>query len=352
MNKVFLFICFLLVGFTYKGQSQDAHFSQFYANPLMLNPALTGTSNGLYRVALSYRDQWRSAIDDPLRTYSFSGDVSFPINPNTTSQPDKFAFGINFFGDRVSTLDLNTTQISLFGAYHKALDKTTNQYLSAGLYMGLAQRNINYEDLTFEDQFNAIDGYTLETGEFLPLNNFGYGDFGLGVNYRISPSDRSTFFAGVGLFHINAANIAFFKSDQSNQSIDRNNKLFRKWSASLALSIKTTDKWTVEPRSFILIQGPHNQYNLGSNFKYQLDNDGTQFFHFGPWLRASGNVDGTSLESVVFAVGFETGKFLLGLSYDHSINDLTTDRLGLNAFEFTISYFGDYDNDSDFCPKF
>ena len=352
MKKALLYLVVIMGIFSPSLNGQDAHFSQFYANPLLLNPALTGTSNGLYRVSISYRDQWRSAIDDPFRTYSFSGDVSFPINPNTTAQPDKFAFGFNFFGDRVATFDLNTTQISLFGAYHKALDKATNQYLSAGLYLGIAQRNINYEDITFQDQFNAIDGFTLETGEFLPLNNFGYGDIGLGVNYRISPSNKTTIFAGLGLFHLTSPNIAFFKSDQSNQTIDRENKLFRKCSGSLALSIKTTEKWTVEPRALALLQGPHNQYNIGSNFKYQLDNDGNKFFHFGPWLRATGNVDGTDLESIVLGVGFETGKFLLGLSYDHSINDLTSDRLGLSAFELTISYFGDYDNDSDYCPKF
>jgi type IX secretion system PorP/SprF family membrane protein len=353
MNKgipVILMLLFVLLVTSLK--AQDPHFSQFYSNPLLLNPALTGTSNGLYRVSATYRDQWRSALDDPLKTYTVSGDVSFPVSKGARSLSDKFAFGFNFFSDRVSTFDFNSTQISLFGAYHKALDNATKQYLSAGIYLGIAQKNLNYEDLSFEDQFNAIDGYTLGTGEFLPANNFGYGDMGVGVNYTISPSSNSTFYAGIAMFHLNSPNISFYKSDQTNIELTRENKLFRKWSGSIAASFKTTEVWSVEPRALFLLQGPHKEFNLGSNFKYQLDSDGSKFFHFGPWIRFTDNIDGTNLESFVMAVGFETGKFLLGFSYDHSINDLTSDRLGLNAFEFTISYFGDYDNDSGYCPRF
>ena len=39
--------------------AQDPAFSQFYANPLYLNPAFAGaTSKGCPRANLNYRDQW------------------------------------------------------------------------------------------------------------------------------------------------------------------------------------------------------------------------------------------------------------------------------------------------------
>ena len=42
--------------------AQDPHFSQFYASPLLLNPALTGAFPGNVRASGSYREQWPSIM--------------------------------------------------------------------------------------------------------------------------------------------------------------------------------------------------------------------------------------------------------------------------------------------------
>ena len=41
-NKSFIIIVLVLPSFMQMGYSQDPEFSQFYANPLYLNPALAG----------------------------------------------------------------------------------------------------------------------------------------------------------------------------------------------------------------------------------------------------------------------------------------------------------------------
>jgi len=54
--KRLLFVAFgLLVAM--KIQAQDPTFTQFYANPVYLNPALAGSS-GCPRIALNYRNEW------------------------------------------------------------------------------------------------------------------------------------------------------------------------------------------------------------------------------------------------------------------------------------------------------
>ena len=68
--KKFLPLFFLLAIAT-TGLAQDQHFTQFFASPLTLNPALTGTFDGKYRVAFIYRDQ------EPYKTFAGAIDLRF-----------------------------------------------------------------------------------------------------------------------------------------------------------------------------------------------------------------------------------------------------------------------------------
>ena len=76
--KFYILGCVIL--FANEAKAQDPHFSQFYGSPLTLNPAIAGTYTGTFRISTIYRDQWRSAIDNPLRTFAASGDVKFNLN--------------------------------------------------------------------------------------------------------------------------------------------------------------------------------------------------------------------------------------------------------------------------------
>ncbi|MDP6908597.1 MAG: type IX secretion system membrane protein PorP/SprF, partial [Flavobacteriales bacterium] len=53
--------------------AQDPQFTQFYANPLYLNPAFAG-SKRCPRVIMNYRNQW-PAISGTFVTYSASFDM-------------------------------------------------------------------------------------------------------------------------------------------------------------------------------------------------------------------------------------------------------------------------------------
>ena len=55
ITYVLLCIIYFFPGDT---EAQDPAFSQFFASPLTLNPALTGKFNGAVRIAGNYRNQW------------------------------------------------------------------------------------------------------------------------------------------------------------------------------------------------------------------------------------------------------------------------------------------------------
>ncbi|MEL7021553.1 MAG: PorP/SprF family type IX secretion system membrane protein, partial [Bacteroidota bacterium] len=168
--------------------AQDKHFTQFYAAPLTLNPALTGTFDGRYRFSTIYRDQWRKVLDNPYQTFAAGLDLRFPVSGAVRSPYDDAAgIGLLFFTDVVPSIEFRTTQIALSGAFHKALTTQDNQYLSLGFQFGLTQRSIGYSNLTFNDQFNGTSGYSDLSEENLPENNFAFSDIAVGLNYSFAP---------------------------------------------------------------------------------------------------------------------------------------------------------------------
>ena len=57
-SKIFMAIA-ACIFISNEADGQDAAFSQFYANPLYLNPAFAGaTPKGCPRASLNWRDQW------------------------------------------------------------------------------------------------------------------------------------------------------------------------------------------------------------------------------------------------------------------------------------------------------
>ena len=67
MNKKIFGTMLAAVLYMSTTQAQDIHFSQFYENGILRNPALTGIFSGDYKAGVNYRTQW-SSISVPFQT--------------------------------------------------------------------------------------------------------------------------------------------------------------------------------------------------------------------------------------------------------------------------------------------
>lgn len=353
MKLVYTFLILgICVGFS-GIKAQDQHFSQFFAAPLNLNPALAGAYDGSFRLGAIYRDQWRTVLDNPISTYGVGGDLRYELPFTNAENPDFASVGFQFYGDNAALYDLNTNQLSVFFAYHKALDKRTKQYLALGFQIGLAQRNINYEDLLFGDQFNNLDAFDIESAEVLPVNNFAYGDYSIGLHYTITPSKYFNVNAGFSLAHFHTPNISFYKStNSSNPNLEIQNDLAMKYSAYVNTEFKVSPQFRVSPRVLFINQGPHMEINAGAGFRFARNDAAKQAFHLGAFLRPVQDETQIALDALIMVAGFEYDNMLIGFSYDLSLRDLINDRQGIGVFEFSISYIGEYENDLNFCPSF
>lgn len=329
--------------------AQDRHFSQFYSSPLTLNPALTGAFDGKYRVGALYRDQWRGLLEQPYQNFSFGADLRLDAPFSSKSNPDKLGLGLLFYRDIINSLDFSTTQIALSGAYHKSLDLGSTQFLSLGFQLGLSQRNVNYDNLTFQDQWNGVNGYSLPRSERLPENNFGYSDLSTGINYSINPEPKVAFFAGLAYHHFNKPNVSFFKgADIPKQP------LYSRISAQLAAQFPINKEHTLmmSPRILVASQGPHFEVNAGTNFRIEIDKTYGTSLHLGGWVRPVKNIDGFNIDAVVLMAGLEYNSVLLGFSYDLNLPTLQKYKRTANVFEISLIYLGEFENDELLCPTF
>src|SRR3954471_33351 len=93
--------------------AQDPEFTQFYANPLYLNPAFAGSAR-CPRLALNYRNQWPS-LQGTFVTYCASYD----------QQVDALSggLGIMALSDKAGEGTLTTTNISAIYAYQLTISR-------------------------------------------------------------------------------------------------------------------------------------------------------------------------------------------------------------------------------------
>mgnify|MGYP001798493693 CR=1 FL=1 len=259
-KKILLFL--LLLGFAYCLPAQDQHFTQFYASPISLNPALTGALQGKYRFSVIYRDQWKNVLQNPYVTYSGAIDFRFRLSPYRKKFDDSFGVGVIFYSDKVPFIGYSNNQIFLSGAFHKSLSDENNQFLSVGGQVGLAQRNINYGNINFGDQFNGDNGYTNGTDEILPENNFALSDFNVGINYAYA--NKVGFYIGASMHHILEPQISFFY-DSDNPDKFPEDRLAAKYVGHITFQIPLGPNVQMLPRALVYSQGPHLAINVERN---------------------------------------------------------------------------------------
>lgn len=104
MKRILFFISLFFSGLC---AAQDPEFSQYYAAPLYLNPAFTGTTND-HRFISNYRDQW-PAVAQGYRTYALSYDYNLAgLNSG---------FGFLAMQDQAGSAGMKSTEFNFLYSY-------------------------------------------------------------------------------------------------------------------------------------------------------------------------------------------------------------------------------------------
>ena len=180
----------------------DPHFSQIYAYPLWLNPALTGVFDGGTRVNVNFKDQW-AGISDGYTTAGLSVDFK---------ATNKVSLGFNILDQSAGSAGYNYfTAYGSFG-YRIGVSSDGTKKLSFGLQVGVINRGFDPNRLQLDDQYNPTLGFdpSLPSNENFSATSAAIFDASAGIYYYDTDADNpASLFGGIAAAHLTDANDPF-----------------------------------------------------------------------------------------------------------------------------------------------
>lgn len=331
-------------------QAQDIHFSENYATPLMINPAMTGLFNGQVRVTGIYRNQWRSITEDaPYSTIGASIDMDAFKGVRAF---DRISLGLMLYSDKAGDSQFSTNHVNLSMAYNVSFGINSVHSLSVGAMGGFAQRSLNYSALTFGSQFDG-SGYngTLPSGEEnnLTNNNITFMDVSSGLLYYYAPSERMNIYGGLGIYHMNRPSVNF---------IDGNfDRLQAKSSMQIGGRFAIAKDFDLVPSAYFLKQGPNMKLDVGTFFLFLFERSrsGEKAVGLGVFSRVNGDeYDPIASDAVIGALRLDLNDITIGTSYDFNVSSLKEGTNGRGAVEIAVIYTSPARNRNRVlhCPRF
>lgn len=338
IKYIFLVSCSLLLAAL--GQAQDLHFSQFFNNPLLTNPANTGfIPDADYRIGASYRNQYSSIMAMPYKTISIYGDAQVFRDKLENGW---LGLGGVILRDVAGRGSLTSTKVYGSVAYHQLLGNSS--LLTVGFNVGWANKRIDQTKLTFPDQFEGkfFDG-TRPTSVVLSNNNVSYLDIQAGLNYAYFPTENIYFNAGYSIQHVNRPLESFIDASADNTRIAMRHIGF------LNAIVKVNENIIINPNVYYTTQAKASELVLGVNGAYNLSGDGEKQLIGGLYYRLG--------DAVVPMIGFELKNVRFTFSYDVTTSSLHNFNGYRGASEFNIlkkGFYNEYKGNrrETMCPSF
>lgn len=311
LKKISL-VTLLLVSVVQGVNAQDVNFSQFYANPLYLNPAFAG-SKVAPRVALSYRYQWPSMVS-AFSTVSASYDQY--INPLHGG------IGVTLMSDRQGDHGaLKTNTLGVMYAFNFQVHEDIR--VSAALQASLINTNVAWDEfLRFGDQIDPVNGFIYNTQAERPdQTSLTAVDFSAGVL-----AYGTAWYAGFAANHLTQPNLGFYSEY----------RLGTKFTAHVGGLINLSSE--ARRTSSLGLGSPV----ISPNIVYQMQ-DGFSCFNYGVYLDWMPFMVGTwfrhsieNADAFIFMLGAQYDFLKIGYSYDVTVSKLANNTGG--SHEITLGF--------------
>ncbi len=268
--------------------AQDPTFTQFYSNPVYLNPALAGSS-GCPRIAMNYRNQW------PQLTGNY---ITYAAAYDTYAKNLSGGVGIMAMHDQQGQGTIQTSMIA--GTYSYYLKVNRKFRIMFGGQAAYFQKYLDWSKLTFGDMIDPRRGFIYQTGD-VPRGNGSHGFFDVSAGMV---GFTKNFYFGVAAHHLNRPDESMILGDS---------RLPIRVTGHMGANIKLgqrgrySSNTTLMPNVIYQYQNGFQQFNIGAYLKYEA-------FTIGAWYR--------NRDAFIVSLGITTEKFRIGYSYDLTVSQL------------------------------
>ncbi len=303
-------IALLTAVLVFTGKRADAQqtiiYSQYYDQPILLNPAFAG-SKEQFNTFLLFRKQMVGIPNSPTTQFF---NLDGPIG-------DNMGIGVNMVNDQTDILGRTQAAVS----YRYTLKINQKSDLSFGINGGVGFNRIDFNRIEADDMSDPAL-LTTNHNEIAP-------QFNAGIVYRY---DRLT--VGVSSQNITQQNASFV--EQSNfKNLEQ--KFIRHFIGHLGYEFPLNENWKLEPILLgRLMQGGQLQFDINAFAKYRDRLWGGLTYR-----------EGTSV-NVSFGANI-VSSFNMGYTYEYYVGDIQPFTGG--AHEFQLSYlFGKDSKPANYSP--
>lgn len=216
LNKIRIQVILACCVFTF-AKGQDPVMSQIQITKNYINPAYAGYSNDL-SLSLNSRLQWSrvDGVDGVFNTSHFAANIA--------CQNAKMGLALYGYNNWEGNGFLRTTMAGVQGAFYSSFNDFSNgrknlkskSAFSAGLQIGLGQKKLDWEKLTFSDQLSTTNyQITRQNSIISPRNQNSNIIWDLATGFRILSSiklnRKEGFWSfGASVYHLHKNEESFF----------------------------------------------------------------------------------------------------------------------------------------------
>lgn len=316
-------------------QAQDIHWTLFNMSPLTLNPALTGSYEGTFRIGGIYRDQYRSVMDNAYSTPSVFVDAPILM----IGKRNWLGVGAVIYQDAAGIGKLTTTTYQLSAALHLALDRKGDNVVTLGFQGGQVVRKIkDLESYVTGIMISDNLGPGILSQDLINIQQTGGGDdndpeanffdlnAGLLLKSRISKT--SSFEIGVSGRHLIKGEYNFDTQSGNNRNDDF--KLGLRMIAHAKATFELTDKWTFDPTVYYTNLTPASQFQIQAWGGYNLNPEEKIKLNMGLGYRAG--------DAGQILAGMDYKDFRVAAGYDLTLSALNEVNNYQGGFEIAVWY--------------